>query len=180
MILPQALSDGVVTLAPLDESAAKGPYLAWMHDPEIVGFLESRFDQHDAEELARFIRGRNASETSVLAGIFYEQRHIGNIKLEIFREHQRGELGLMIGDKTLWGRGIARRAIALISDFAFRSLSIVKLSAGCYENNVGSRRAFEAAGYATEAVRRAHYIDDGRRVDAILMARFNPDSDYLQ
>jgi len=180
MILPQSLSDGVVTLAALDESAAKGPYLAWMRDPEVVGFLESRFDEHGEEELARFVRSCNASESTVLAGIFYEQRHVGNIKLEILRKHQRGELGLMIGDKTLWGRGIARRAIALMSGFAFQSLSLVKLSAGCYENNIGSRRAFEAAGYANEAVRRGHYIDNGRRVDAILMARFNPDSEYAQ
>lgn len=178
MILPRPLTDGVVTLMPLDESAAKGDYLAWLRDPDVVRFLESRFDQFDEDQLARFIRSKNASENCVLAGIYFEQRHVGNIKLEFDVQHRRGELGLMIGDKAVWGRGIARRAIALISDFAFQKLPITKLCAGCYGNNVGSRKAFEAVGFVSEAVRRNHFIDGDRRVDGIFMARFNPNSEY--
>ena len=91
--------------------AAKGAYLEWLRDPEVVRFLESRFSQFDEDRLAHFIRSRNASENSILAGIFFERRHVGNIKLEFDVHHRRGELGLMIGDKAVWGRGIARRAI---------------------------------------------------------------------
>ena len=84
----------------------------------------------------------------------------------------------MIGDKAVWGRGIARRAIALISDFAFRELPITKLCAGCYVNNVGSRKAFEAAGFVSEAIRHNHFIEGDQRVDAVSMARFNPNSEH--
>jgi ribosomal-protein-alanine N-acetyltransferase len=178
MILPHPLTDSVVTLMTLDETAAKGDYLAWLRDPEVNRFLESRFRQFDEDQLARFIRSRNACETCVLAGIFFEQRHVGNIKLEFDVHHRRGELGLMIGDKAVWGRGVARRAIALISDFAFLELPIVKLCASCYKTNVGSLKAFEAVGFVSEATRRNHYIDGDRRVDGISMARFHPNSEY--
>ena len=74
MILPRPLTDGVVTLMALDEAAAKGVYLEWLRDPEVVRFLESRFNQFDEDQLARFIRSRNASENCILAGIFFEHR----------------------------------------------------------------------------------------------------------
>jgi len=178
MILPRPLTDGVVTLMTLDETAAKGAYLEWLRDPEVIRFLESRFNQFDEDQLARFIRSKNASENCILAGIVFEGRHVGNIKLEFDEHHRRGELGLMIGDKAVWGRGIARRAIALISDFAFQELAITKLCAGCYVNNFGSRKAFESVGFVSEAVRRNHFIDGDQRVDAVSMARFNPNSGY--
>jgi len=178
MILPRPLTDGVVTLTALDETAAKGAYLEWLRDPEVIRFLESRFNQFDEDQLARFIRSKNVSENRILAGIFFEGRHVGNIKLEFDGHHRRGELGLMIGDKAVWGRGIARRAIALISDFAFQELPITKLCAGCYVNNFGSRKAFEAAGFVSEAIRHNHFIDGDQRVDAVSMARFNPNSEY--
>lgn len=107
-------------------------------------------------------------------GFFFEGRHVGNIKLDIAREHSRGELGLLIGEKTVWGRGIARRAIALISDYAFAALGLAKISAGVYATNIGSQKAFESAGYMREAIRRDHYVDGDKRVDAIYFALFNP------
>ena len=47
-----------------------------------------------------------------------------------------------------------------------------KLTAGCYADNKGSRIAFERAGFAVEAVRRAHFVSDGRLEDLVLLARF--------
>lgn len=174
MILDRELSDGAVKLATLDDGAAEGPYASWMSDPEVLRFLESRFAKHDADRIADFIRDKRFAPNSLLAGIFFEGRHVGNIKLDIAREHSRGDLGLLIGEKTVWGRGIARRAIALISDYAFSVLGLAKISAGVYATNIGSQKAFESVGYRAEAVRRSHYIDNGVRVDAVLLARFNP------
>ncbi len=174
MILERLLSDGVVTIAQLDESAATGPYLKWMQDAEVTRFLEARFAKYDAANIAAFISEKNASNKSLLAGIFFEGRHVGNIKLDIVREHSRGELGLLIGEKAVWGRGIARRAIALISDYAFSVLGLAKICAGVYATNIGSQKAFESVGYHLDGVRRRHYVDNGVRVDAISLARFNP------
>ena len=174
MILDRPLSDGVVTLATLDESAAKGPYIQWMQDADVMRFLESRFARHDAANIAAFIREKNASAKSLLAGIHFEDRHVGNIKIDLTPEHGRGDIGLLIGDKAVWGRGIGRRAIDLISSYAFSSLGIAKICAGCYATNTASQKAFEAVGYRREAVRRGHYIDGDKRVDAVYLARFNP------
>lgn len=172
MMLRRPLADGAVMLNALDASAAEGPYLGWMHDAEIGRFLESRFSSHSVESLARFIRASNAAPNILLAGIILDGCHVGNIKLTLDHHHRRAEIGIVVGDREVWGRGVARTAIRLVSAHAFDELSMSKLSAGCYADNIGSIRAFEAAGFHREAVRPGHYICDGRRVDGVYLARF--------
>lgn len=172
MKLPRVLADGAVALQSLDASAAEGPYLSWMNDETVGRFLESRFAQHSVEGLVRFIEASNDAPDILLAGIFLDGRHVGNIKLTLDTHHRRAEIGIVVGDREIWGRGVARTAIRLISAYAEKELGMSKLSAGCYAGNVGSIRAFEAAGFHREAVRPGHYIYDGQRVDGVYLARF--------
>jgi RimJ/RimL family protein N-acetyltransferase len=176
MKLRRPLADGAIALKALDPSAADGPYLAWMNDATVSQFLESRFTAHSVESLVRFIDASNEAPHILLAGIFLDGRHVGNIKLTLDMHHQRAEIGIVVGDLAVWGRGVGRTAIKLASAYAVEELGITKLSAGCYAGNVGSIRAFEAAGFHREAVRPGHYIVDGKRVDGVYLARFAADT----
>ena len=172
MMLREPLADGPVTLKTLDAAAAKEPYLGWLRDREVGRFLEVRFAEHSEQSLSQFIDKSNAAPNVGLAGIFLYGNHVGNIKVSVDRNHGRGEMGIMIGERSAWGRGVARTAIKLLSDYAFRELNVAKLTAGCYAGNIGSIRAFEAAGFQREAVRRGHYVCDGARMDGVYLARF--------
>jgi RimJ/RimL family protein N-acetyltransferase len=84
-------------------------------------------------------------------------KHIGNIKLgPINIHHNYAEIGLMIGDKDSWGKGFASKSISMITQFGFNQLELEKLNAGCYENNIGSKKSFENAGYQVEGFLRSH------------------------
>ncbi|MHC4218420.1 MAG: GNAT family N-acetyltransferase, partial [Planctomycetota bacterium] len=99
-----------LTLRTLTESAADGPYLQWMQDPDIVRYLESRFSMFNRSDLARYIRAMNENEDVYLFGIFISatDEHVGNIKLgPINRHHDVGEIGILIGAKDHWGKGVA-------------------------------------------------------------------------
>jgi RimJ/RimL family protein N-acetyltransferase len=166
---------GEVELFGLEADDVSEEYVAWLNDSTVNRYLESRFVHHTLESTRRFVRDVVQSEDSVLFGIRYvpDARHVGNIKLgPIDRHHRRAEIGLLIGDRTLWGRGIAACAIELATRYAFESLGLVKVTAGCYASNVGSRRAFEKAGFVVEAVRRRHFLMDGAFEDALLLARW--------
>ena len=78
------------------------------------------------------------------------------------------EVGWTLG-KPYWGKGYATEAISLISQFAFNTLNLNKLEAGCYANNIGSARAFEKCGYQREGLLRSHVISDQKEVDVILL-----------
>ena len=62
-------------------------------------------------------------------GIFLgdEFKHVGNIKLgPINSYHKRAEIGLMIGDKSVWGKGIATKVIRMVTHFGFSELNLLK------------------------------------------------------
>ena len=88
--------------------------------------------------------------------------HVGNIKIgPIDNNHCLADIGFLIGERAVWGKGVATDAIKLISHFAFNELSIRKLAAGCYQSNVGSQRALEKAGFKVEGIRERHYTLNG-------------------
>jgi len=175
MKLVPHLQDREITLRSLEIIDAADPYLQWMKDDRVTRFLEARFSAHTRKSLGEFINTSNRSPNVLLAGIFIAANHVGNIKLNIDAPHKRGEIGILVGDRTFWGQGIGRRSIGLLAGYAFSALGLVKLSAGCYGQNAGSIRAFQAAGFAVEAVRKHHYLDGGARTDCIHLARFHPD-----
>jgi ribosomal-protein-alanine N-acetyltransferase len=147
-------------------------YVAWLNDPEVNRFLESRFDTHTIESTRSFVAAMHASPDNLMLGIRSTAlgRHVGNIKLgPISRRHGTGEVGILIGDRAAWGRGIATQAIAALSDIARTRLGLRKVTAGCYATNVGSQRAFEKAGYAVEGCRKAQYLLDGQPEDLVVM-----------
>ncbi|MCX8003947.1 MAG: GNAT family N-acetyltransferase [Burkholderiaceae bacterium] len=164
-----------VELFGLEPDGVTENYVAWLNDPAVNRYLEARFVRHTLESTRRFVQAVADSDDSILFGIRYvpEGRHVGNIKLgPIDCNHRRAEIGLLIGERCLWGRGIAANAIELATRYAFDSLGLLKVTAGCYASNVGSRRAFEKAGFVVEAVRRRHFLLNGVPEDALLLARW--------
>lgn len=166
---------GVVELFGLQPDDVTDEYVAWLNDAAVNRYLESRFVRHTPESTRRFVQDVVESDDSILFGIRYfpDGRHVGNIKLgPVDRHHRRAEIGLLIGDRSVWGRGIAASSIELATRYAFDSLGLLKVTAGCYAGNVGSRRAFEKAGFEVEAIRRRHFLLDGTPEDAVLLARW--------
>lgn len=151
-------------------------YLNWMNDPEINKYLESRFMTHTIDSLKDFVTSMNNSDNNVLFAIIDKESdtHIGNIKLgNIHPIHKYADIGLIIGDKTYWGRGIATNAIKLVSEYAFDELNLRKVFAGVYENNIGSIRAFEKCGFRKAYIKEDTYFFDGKFIDAIVFELYN-------
>lgn len=167
-----------IFLRALNSKDATSQYLFWLHDPDVIRFLEIRFSSpRTVEDLAQHINSANESEDSLLLGIFLltNSRHIGNIKLgPINRFHSTADIGLLIGERAEWGKGHASAAIELLVDYAFTKLALAKLTAGCYEKNEGSRRAFLKAGFFEEGRRVAQYLVEGKRRDGIMLGKVNP------
>src|SRR5205814_10489752 len=76
-----------------------------------------------------------------------------------------GEGGIVIGDKSLWRRGIATEAIALRTRFCFRELNLHKIRTRVYMENEASKRALMKAGYVQYGIQREEAFRDGRYHD---------------
>jgi len=152
-------------------------YFVHMNDPAINRFLEVRHSNHTAKSVSDYIRAMRASSTSLgLACCLADgsDRHIGNIRLSLTPLHGRGEIGLVIWAQDLWGRGYAREMIAAVTDHAFTALNTRKVTAGAYATNVGSIRAFQAAGFRIEGRFSQHWRDGDGYADHVAMAKFAP------
>jgi RimJ/RimL family protein N-acetyltransferase len=147
-------------------------YYRWMNDPEIIQYLESRFQPHSMESLADFVRRLDSKSDEPFFAVctIDGDEHVGNIKLgPINWHHRRAEVGLIIGEKKYWGKGFATEAIDLVTQYAFENLGLNKLRAGCYEVNEGSARAFEKCGWQREGLLKHDVLIKGRPANSIMI-----------
>lgn len=161
-----------VILRPIRVADSEGPYLRWLNDPEINQYLESRFVSWDTQELRVFIdRVVKSSDEFLFAICLKETKaHIGNIKLgPVNWNHRFGDIGIFIGEKDQWGRGRAVAAISALCTYGFDELGLNKLTAGCYEENRGSLKAFTRVGFKQEGIVRRKFISPQGYQDHILL-----------
>ena len=154
-------------------------YYRWMNDPEVTASLESRFYPNSMEQLREYVNAKLGDRNNVFLAIILKEgdRHIGNIKLgPINWIHRFADVGLLIGEKDCWGKGYASEAIRLVVDYAFLQLNLHKLTASMYEDNHGSLKAFQRAGFQVEGVRKQIFYYRGKYVDSILVGVVKPDS----
>ena len=165
-----AIEGARVALRTVTEADVTVDYVAWMNDPEVGAFLETRFTAHTADDVRKYVRTQNAAADAVFLAIVRraDQRHIGNLRIgAIDRHHHTATIALVIGDKSAWGHGLGSEAIALATTHAFSALGLRKLNARCYATNLGSIRAFEKAGWTREGRQASQFETAGGRVDGV-------------
>lgn len=164
MIGPEILTERLA-LRSLD--APSDEYVAWMNDPKVVRFTEARFSSHSRAGIAAYIDAVNNSPNDVLFGIFESGRHIGNVKIgPIDWHHHHAYIGLIIGFRDRWGKGLAAEAIRAATAHA-ASIGLRTLVAGVYANNIGSIKTFRKAGYREAGAFPSFRVSGSRRVDEV-------------
>jgi RimJ/RimL family protein N-acetyltransferase len=142
--------------------------ITWFEDLEVTARLGRRFVPSLEWERGWLQRAAEDPDT-VQWAIEHEGRTVGTTGIRgIDWANQHGETGTLIGDKSLWGRGIARETMRLRADFAFTELPLRKLKSGYLEGNEASRRAQRSAGYREVGRLREELFRDGRWLDVIL------------
>ena len=153
-------------------------YVQWLNDPAVNCYLETRLEPQSIQSVRKYWYTHGCDTLSPWWAICrrdQDDRHIGNIKLgPIHPFHLRGDISLFIGDRGSWGLGFATEAISLVRDHAFSQLSLHKLSAGLYVENISSKRAFEKCGFQQEAILKSEALNaDHIWTDVVRLSLFN-------
>ncbi len=165
-----------ISLRPLKISDITSTYVNWLNDKTINQFLELRFTKHTKSNVKDFVKKlQNDSNFLFLAIITNNsKRHIGNIKLgPIDWIHRTSDVGILIGDKNSWGKGYASDAINTLTNFSFNNLNLHKITAGLYEENIGSLKAFLKSGFEFEGFRKEQFLFNKKYVGHILVGKIN-------
>jgi len=160
-----------VYLRLLEMSDCGERYLTWLRDPEVNRFLETRWVEQTDATIKDFVTEMRRGPDNYLFGIVHleTERHIGNIKVGAVNHiHKHCEVGYFIGDREMWGKGIATEAIRLATQFAFERLDLHRAQAVVDVDNPASAKALERVGYTREGTMREKLFMDGRWNDQFL------------
>ncbi len=170
------LTSGRILLKRLTPEDVTKTYVDWLYDKEVTQFLECRWGVFTEGHLKTYVKNMSESSENILFGIFLKEKkeHIGNIKIgKINYVHKFGDVGLLIGNRNMWGKGYGTEAIKLVTCHAFKEIKLNKLTAGIYANNVGSYKAFMKAGYEKVGILKKQMIYKGYYVDQIIVEKLN-------
>jgi RimJ/RimL family protein N-acetyltransferase len=157
-----------VALRPLEVEDA--PQLQrWMNDPEIHQYLRQFRPLTAAEERQWLEKLHERTEDHVFGVVLREgARLIGTCGLHrVALPHRSAELGILIGDRDVQGRGHGAEAIRLLLDYGFGTLGLHRVGLQVYANNDRGIRCYEKVGFRREGVRRESRWWAGRWWDSI-------------
>lgn len=142
--------------------------IRWFEDPEVTRFLKVRFPPSADAEMEWF-QATARDPDAIYWAVEFEGRIVGGTGIRgIDWKHGSGTTGTVLGDKTVWGRGLGRELMRLRTEYLFTQLPLRKLKSGYLEGNVASARAQAAAGYREVGRWRRDRFIDGEWRDHVL------------
>ena len=144
----------------------------WINDPDITEHLAVRYPMSIANEQDWVTANKTISygQANFAVETLAEGRHVGGVDIRTSSpENRKGELGLMIGDKTVWGQGYGLDAVRTACRFGFEEMNLHRVELWVHATNERAIRVYERAGFVTEGVARDSWYKGGRYLDQLLM-----------
>jgi RimJ/RimL family protein N-acetyltransferase len=154
-----------VNLGPIEEIDTRLMF-TWHNDSAVTEYLArksmSRADVNDWFT--------NLSERRRAYSIKVDDFVIGYAPIDIDSTNQKCEVGIIIGEKDYWGKGIGKKVAQQVTAIAFDSLSLHRVLAVMSELNTASIKCFLRTGFSEEGWLRDGYYRDGEFHDLILLS----------
>lgn len=121
------------------------------------------FTERDAVE---FIKRNKLKSPATYFAIAVEGQAVGVIGLvlqnDVYRKN--AEIGYWLGE-AYWGQGIMTKAIVQFVNSSFKLFDLFRIYAGVFEDNKGSIRVLEKAGFKREAIFEKGAFKNGRYIN---------------
>lgn len=161
-----------VFLGPLRRELAQ-VYRRWMNDLEVALTLSvlPRLPLTDEDELEWIDSTRRDARARVFT--IYERpddRPVGNAGIHDIDFHAgSAEVGLVIGERSVWGRGYATEALTLLVDYAFTVLGLNQVWLRYVAFNERARQVYDRVGFREAGRLREAARVGQRRYDLVFM-----------
>ena len=154
--------------------------MKWFEDLEVTRFLNVTVPP--SLEAEKEWLDKTGRDPNVIYWIIeHDGRAVGGTGIVMIDwRNAHGITGTVIGDKTAWGKGIAREMMQLRAHYAFTQTPLRKLKSGYIDGNVASARAQNAAGYKEVGRLREETFGDGKWRDMILTELLRTDWEAIR
>jgi RimJ/RimL family protein N-acetyltransferase len=144
-------------------------YVEWLNDPEVTQFtqIEGPLTLEHEREWFRRITGPDSGVRNW--AIEVDGRHIGNCALHLDESGEIAGFGIVIGDKTQWGKGHGTAALREVLRIGFEEMDLQRVHLTALAENTRAIRCYEKCGFRHEGLRRRHFFKRGKWLDVVCM-----------
>ena len=161
-------------IIPFSEKHLTPCYIGWLNDPEVMCYSEQRHRSHTLESCRQYWQSFADTPHYFWAVTVVDPNigHIGNMNTYIDKSNSVADVGILIGDRSIWGRGYGLEAWVAVCNYLLHEVRIRKVTAGTQAINKGMLRLMERAGMVADGRRIRQCMVDGMEVDIIHAALF--------
>lgn len=172
-LMPQMLAGRLVRLRPL-RAADRAISVRWRNDPDIrdnvLGFRFPVTEEMEADWVEGVLKDQSRSRLVLAIEDQADGALVGFVYLNGIDWFARNaEFGMLIGDKSRHGKGLARETLALTVAYAFETLNLNKVYLRVAAFNERALRLYRTFGFVEEGVQRQQAFIRGRYHDVVLM-----------
>lgn len=143
--------------------------VGWLNDKDVMRYSEQRHGSHSIESQKFYIN--LMSEHHKYMEIHYGNSLIGTISAHIDHPNSVADVGILIGERKVWGKGYGTEAWKAFCDWLL-STGIRKIEAGTMACNIGMIHVFRKTQMHEEGRRSWHFLVGNELVDESMWARF--------
>lgn len=170
-----------VYLRPFEREHLEDPrYISWLRDYQVMRYIgrSEYFRPFGFEMVQDYIESlwKNPYVSFFAVHDRKDEAFVGTAKLsyldETGKETRTADVGIMVGDRTRWGQGLAGNAVQTVCSHAFTDLEARKLTAGANGSNPAVLRLFERLGFVEEGRLRRKLLVEETYHDHVLLGCF--------
>lgn len=155
-------------------------FVNWLNDPEVVAGLLLSLPLSTADEENWFdsMLKRPLEEHPMViefqdGGGWFA---VGNCGFHNIDWRSRSaEVGIFIGEKAHWNRGIGTEAMQLLLKHGFQTLNLNRIGLEVFDNNPRAVHCYEKVGFIHEGRKRQAMYKNGQYVDVLYMSVIRSD-----
>lgn len=119
----------------------------WRNDPEVFKYTGSVYThtitlENEIEWVNRVIGNVDEYRCAIIA----DGKYVGNIYLTGIHDEE-AEYHIFIGDKSFWGKGVAKMASQLIINHGFENLHLTRINLSVRPQNTAAHRLYQNLGF---------------------------------
>ncbi len=158
-----------VILRPI-EPADLPNYVRWFADLDVLAYFGSYRPYNLAQEQAWY-QGQNQNPNNINFAMEFEGRHVGGCGFaNLDGPNQHAEVGLFIGEKTLWDQGLGKDALTTLLNYGFDFLNLHRIYLRVLADNLRAVHAYKQVGFVHEGRFREAEWRHGRWLDVLYMS----------
>src|SRR5208282_1431293 len=150
--------------------------MKWINDEDVTQYLGGGMLSYPVSSIAErkfiesFALSASSNEKTFVIETIADSRNIGALSFHgIDWINRCSGVGIMIGDKTCWGRGYGTDAMRILMRLAFDKLGLHRLWLHVYDFNTRAITSYDKCGFKREGVLREQRFFNGKYHDTIVM-----------